>query len=100
LCGFAGEIDNAAFNERAAIIDADGEFSAIVEIFNLYPAGHGEGFVGGGDVVLIILFAVGGGQRVETGAVPAGDAALVVAWIVFGVIGFTKDFIGFADFYG
>jgi hypothetical protein len=74
--GGAGEIDDAAADERTAIRDANIDAFSVVEIVNAEPGSEGEGAMSGGKFFHVVDFAVGRAAAVIRMTVPACDTVL------------------------
>src|SRR5262245_60562635 len=64
------QVDRAAFLKRAAIIDANLDRAAVLEIGHANHCSKGQGRVGGGEMVGVESFAGSSFFAVKTGAVP------------------------------
>ena len=70
------EVDDAAVDEGAAIGDADVHSLLIVEIYYMHPGIEGQSAMGGGHLLHVVDFAIGGDAAVVRMTVPAGDSRL------------------------
>ena len=88
--GGAGQIQNAAGNERAAISNGDHNGLAGGEVGNAHDSAHGQGAMGGGHGVFIVDLAIGPAGVVVGRAVPTGHSnftfedAAVGSWSALG----------------
>ena len=77
-----GDVDDAAGDEGAAIVDAHFETFAVFEVGHFDHAGNGKGLVGGGNVPGHHFFAEGGVSALEPEkgrfVIPGGDSALFI----------------------
>src|SRR5271166_2585587 len=78
LRGAARYIDNAAARKRAAVVDAQLQRAAVIEIGHLDDARHRQGVMCRGQLVQIEDLAIGGVLPVELLAIPRGHPGLVV----------------------
>jgi hypothetical protein len=72
--GGAGQIQNAAGDERSAVRDGDDDGTARGQVGDAHDGAHGQGTMSGGHGVLVVDFPVGSAGVVVGRAIPAGDA--------------------------
>lgn len=78
-----GEIDDAAGNDRTAVIDPHVDPTPVTQVRDTDPAAQRQGRVRGGQIVHIVGLATGGGSTLEIGSVP-GSGTDLVGRVVFG----------------
>ena len=91
------QVDNPAWNDRSAVIDADVNYSSVVQVGNAHPASERERGMSRGEVVHVVRFTAGGGAAFEILSVPGCGSYLVRAMMfgfgrgVAAVTGFLGD---------
>ena len=71
-----GQIDDAVSDERSAVVDADHDAAAVLQVRDPHVTGQGQRLVRGGHAVHVVSLAGRGKYLVKARAIPGGDAPL------------------------
>ena len=74
-----GEVEDAASDEGAAVVDFDIDAAAVAQVGDPDEGSKGEFPVGGGEAVHVVDFTAGGGPSVKVVGIVGGEADLVGA---------------------